>query len=203
MREGEIVSKVVWKEKRPFTQRGPHEQKQSPKPPCVSISVSGTKNMRQVQRAGRQDTEAPPRGTVFSRAMASHAGAQGKRRIQSYWPCLYLKFWCFVHLGIFTLIFLFKNIALKYFLSWLLNLLAPAQMDWTECQILPASLTLLLTIQIPACATPLPLSQEKARILTSPTHDKSQWGRGNATGNQVLLGRGNGYWAPKPNKCPL
>lgn len=59
-----------------------------------------------------------------------------------------------------------------------------------EFQTLPASSTLLLMSQIPACLAPL---SQKTRLLVTAAHDKSP----------VFLGRRNGYWVPKPNTCPL
>ena len=181
VKEGEFISKVGGEEKEPLKCRKPRGPNQSSTNP-VHPSVPGNRVWGRYNGLEGK-TRGPSRWWMVSTAMSSHTGAQGKRekKIQPYWPCLYVTFWNVIHLGIFTLIFLFKRIAkkkriaLKYFLSWLLNLLAPVQMDWTECESLPGSLTLLLTSQIPACVTPLFLRQEEARVLIS------------ANGEEVIL----------------
>ena len=135
VKEGEFISKVGGEEKEPLKCRKPRGPKQSSTNP-VHPSVPGNRVWGRYNGLEGK-TRGPSRRWMVSTAMSSHSGAQGKREkiIQPYWPCLYVTFWNVIHLGIFTLIFLFKRIAkkkriaLKYFLSWLLNLLAPVQMD--------------------------------------------------------------------------
>ena len=75
--------------------------------PRASISVRKP-SVRQVQRAGGQDTGGPHGGewSALPCPATLEPKAKGKKKISLYWPCLYVTFWNVVHLGIFTLIFL-------------------------------------------------------------------------------------------------
>lgn len=88
--------------------------------------------------------------------------------------------------------FPFIKYCINFFFISITELVGKHSAGPNRSQTLPASLTLLLIFQIPACLTLLSLRQEKARLLIPAPCDKSQWGRGNSKGNHLLLGKGNG-----------